>query len=66
MRLAINYKKKNAKHTNTFRLNKTLLNNQWITEEIKEAIKKYLEPNESESTIQNPGMQQKQFLEESL
>ena len=32
-----------------------LLNNQWITEEIKEEIKKYLETNENENTtIQNP------------
>ena len=31
-----------------------LLNNQWITEEIKEEIKKYLETNENENlTIQN-------------
>ena len=31
-----------------------LLNNQWITDEIKEEIKKYLETNENESmTIQN-------------
>ena len=31
-----------------------LLNNQWITEEIKEKIKKYLETNENESMmIQN-------------
>ena len=31
-----------------------LLHNQWITEEIKEEIKKYLETNENESTtIQN-------------
>ena len=31
-----------------------LLNNQWITEEIKEEIKKYLETNENERTmIQN-------------
>ena len=31
-----------------------LLNNQWITEDIKEEIKKYLETNENESTaIQN-------------
>ena len=31
-----------------------LLTNQWITEEIKEEIKKYLETNENESTrIQN-------------
>ena len=27
-----------------------LLNNQWITEEIKEEIKKYLETNENKST----------------
>jgi len=38
-RLAIN-KKKPAKNTNTWRLNNMLLNNQWITEEIKEEIKK--------------------------
>ena len=31
-----------------------LLNNQWITEDIKEEIKKYLETNENENTmIQN-------------
>ena len=31
-----------------------LLNNQWITEEIKEEIKKYLEAKENENTmIQN-------------
>ena len=31
-----------------------LLNNQWITEEIKEEIKKYLETNDNENTmIQN-------------
>ena len=31
-----------------------LLNNQWITEEIEEEVKKYLEKNENESmTIQN-------------
>ena len=28
-----------------------LLNNQWITEEIKEVIKKYLETNENENTM---------------
>ena len=34
--------------------NNTLQNNQWITEEIKEEIKKYLETNENENlTIQN-------------
>ena len=38
MRLEINYKKKSVKNTNTWRLNNTLLNNQEITEEIKEEI----------------------------
>ena len=39
MRLDINYRKKNLlKSTNTWRLNNTLLNNQEITEEIKEEI----------------------------
>ena len=39
MRLEINYKEKNAKTTSTWRLNNMLLNNQWVTEEIKEEIK---------------------------
>ena len=39
MRLGINYRKKSVKHTNTWRLNNTLLNNQEITEEFKEEIK---------------------------
>ena len=33
-----------------WRLNNMLLNNQWITEEIKEEIKKYLEANDKEDT----------------
>ena len=46
--------KKTVKNTNTWRLNNTLLNNQEITEEIKEEIKKYLETNDNENTmIQN-------------
>ena len=53
MRLEINYKKKLQK-TNTWRLNNMLINNQWITQEIKEEIKKYLETNENKNmTIQN-------------
>ena len=36
------------------RLNNMLLNNQWITEEIKEEIKKYLAANDNEdTTLQN-------------
>ena len=40
MRLEINHRKKTVKNTNTWRLNSALLNNQEITEEIKEEIKK--------------------------
>ena len=38
IRLEINHKKKTAKNTNTWRINNMLLNNQWITEEIREEI----------------------------
>ena len=45
--LEINYKRKTAEETNTWRLNNMLLNNQWVTEEIKET-------NENgNTTIQN-------------
>ena len=50
MRLNMNYRKKSVKNTNTWRLNSTLLNNQEITEEIKEEIKKYLGRNDNENT----------------
>ena len=35
--------KKTAKNTNSWKLNNMLLNNQWIIEEIKEEIKRYIE-----------------------
>ena len=40
MTLDINYREKNEKNTNTWRLNNMLLKNQEIIEEIKEEIKK--------------------------
>ena len=40
MKLEINYKEKNFKSTNMWRLNKMLLSNQWITEKMKDEIKK--------------------------
>ena len=53
-RKEINYREKNVKNTNTWRLNNMLLNKKEITEEIKEEIKKYLETNDNENTmIQN-------------
>ena len=67
MRLEISYREKNVKNTNTWRLNNTLLNNQEITEEIKGAIKKYLETNDNENTtIQNLWDAAKAVLEGSL
>ena len=53
MRLEISCRKNIAKNTNKWRL-KNILNNKWITEEIKEEIKTHLEINENENTmIQN-------------
>ena len=51
MRLDINYRKRSVKNANTWRLNNTPLNNQEITEEIKEEIKKYLETNDNENPM---------------
>ena len=51
MRLDISYRKISVKNTNIWRLNSTLLNNQEITGEIKEEIKKYLETNNNENTM---------------
>ena len=50
LRLDLNYKRKNIKNPNIWRLNSTLLNNQQITEEIKEEIKICIETNENENT----------------
>jgi len=40
VRLDLNYRRKTIKNSNIWRLNNTLLNNQQITEEITEEIKK--------------------------
>ena len=49
MRLDINYKKKTARNTNTWRLNNMFLNNQQVNEELKREIKKLLETNDNEN-----------------
>ena len=51
MRLDINYRKKSVKNIKIWRLHNTLLNNQGITEEIKEEIKKHLETNDNENMM---------------
>ena len=43
-------RKKWQKNANTWRLNNMLLINPWITEEIKEEIKKYLEANDKKDS----------------
>ena len=49
-----NLKEKNPKHSKSWRLNSMLLNNEWVKNEIKEEIKKFLETNENELiTIRN-------------
>ena len=54
MRLEINYREKTVKNRNTCRLHNTLLNDQEITEKIKEEIFKNLEINDNENMmIQN-------------
>ena len=50
MRLDTNYKKKDVRNTNTWRLNNTLLNNQQATEEIKREIKTFLDTKDNENT----------------
>ena len=50
-RLDINYRKKSVRNTNTWRVNNTLFNNQEITGEIKEEIKKYLDTNDNGNTM---------------
>ena len=48
------YLKKTGKFTDVWRLNKMILNNQKVKEEIRRKIEKYLETNKSENiTCQN-------------
>jgi Rps23 Pro-64 3,4-dihydroxylase Tpa1-like proline 4-hydroxylase len=53
-KLELNNKSKDKKHANSWKLNNSLLNEEWIIDEIKEEIKKFLEVNENENkTYQN-------------
>jgi hypothetical protein len=42
LKLEINNKNSSKKHTNKWKLNNTLLNDEWVTDEIKEEIKRFL------------------------
>ena len=53
MKIEINHKKKFGKSPNTWRLKNILLRNEWVNQEIKEEIKKYMKANENEKmTVQ--------------
>ena len=72
MKLEINYRqrdkdKKKKKKKITWRLNNTLLKNQWVSEKIKKEILKYLETNNNENlTIQNLGLLSCSVMSNSL
>jgi hypothetical protein len=54
LKLELNHKNNSRKHANNWKLNNTLLNDQWVIDEIKEEIKRFLEVNENENmTYQN-------------
>ena len=54
LKLETNLKEKSRTHSKTLILNSMLLNNEWMKNEIREKIKKFLETNENElTTIQN-------------
>ena len=50
MKLEINHGKSKEKKLTPWRLNNMLLKNQWVNEENKKEIKKYLETNDTEDT----------------
>jgi hypothetical protein len=54
LKLDLNNKNNSRKPANNWKLNNTLLNAQWVTDEIKEEIKRFLEVNANENmTYQN-------------
>ena len=54
MKLELNHKRKVGKNSNTWTLKSILLKNEWVNQEIKEEIKKYMETNENDNmTVQD-------------
>jgi hypothetical protein len=49
LKVELNNKNNSRKHANNWKLNNTLLNDQWTIDEIKEEIKSFLEVNEDEN-----------------
>jgi hypothetical protein len=66
IKLELNNKNKEKKHANSWKLNNSLLNEQWVMDEIKEEIKRFLEVNENENTSYRNLWDTAQSSEESL
>jgi hypothetical protein len=49
LKLELNNKNNSRKCANNWKLNNTLLNDQWVIDEIKQVIKSFLEVNENEN-----------------
>ena len=61
LKLETHPKEKIHKHSKSWRLNSMLLNNEWVKNEIREGIKKFLETNKNElTTTKIYGTQQRQ------
>ena len=58
LKLETNTKGKNPKHSKSWRLNSTLLNNEWVKNEIREEMKNFLETNENELGLNPKPMEQ--------
>jgi hypothetical protein len=50
LKLELNNKNNDKKDANSWKLNNSLLNEQWVIDEIKEEIKRCLEVNKNENT----------------
>jgi uncharacterized protein YwgA len=50
LKLEINSTNNSKKHANNWKLNNTLLNDQWVIDEIKEEIESFLEVTENVNT----------------
>jgi hypothetical protein len=50
LKLDLNNKNNSRKYANNWQLNNTLLNDQWVIDELKEEIKRFLEVNENGNT----------------
>jgi hypothetical protein len=49
IKIRINNKNNSKKHADSWKLNNTLLNDQWVIDEIKEEIKSFVEVNENKN-----------------